>query len=116
MRVKVGIASREAIKNRTIAIAKGEVRPGENDPKIWFTSAESMARLLSADNQALLREIYQSKPRSLKELSEKTGRHASNLSRTLKTMTRYDLVTLEKQNGRLRPSTKITGVELTMDF
>lgn len=116
MRVKVGIASHEAIKKRTLAIAKGDFIPDANDPKIWFTSQASMARLLNADNRALLREIYLSKPASLKELAQKTGRHASNLSRTLKTMTRYDLVVLEKQNGRLCPRTNITGIELTLDF
>lgn len=116
MKVKLGIASQEAIKERTLAIARGELKPRKSDPKIWATSLESVAQILNKDNQALLSEIYRSKPKSLKELAELTGRHTSNLSRTLKTMENYKLVTLQKENGRLRPQTNVTGIKLDLDW
>ena len=46
-KIKIGIMSREDYQKRTISIAKGELKPGPNDPRIWFESLESMAQVLS---------------------------------------------------------------------
>jgi predicted transcriptional regulator len=100
--LRVGIASYEQMKARTLAIARGEVKPGPKDPKVWFTSTESMARVLSAKNRELLEIIRLKAPQSLSELAEQTGRKKPNLSRTLKTMQRYGLVQVQpKGRGRL---------------
>ena len=87
--LRVGIASLEQMKARTIAIARGKYRPAADEPKVWFTSTESFARVLSDRNRALLGIIAESRPESLTRLAEMTGRKRSNLSRTLKTMERY---------------------------
>jgi predicted Zn-ribbon and HTH transcriptional regulator len=50
--------------------------------------------MLSEPNRRLLRIIDERRPSSLAELEALTGRRASNLSRTLKTMSRYGLVRL----------------------
>ena len=39
--LKVGIASYEEMKARTLRIARGEHRVAPGEPKIWFTSTES---------------------------------------------------------------------------
>src|ERR1035438_1371130 len=39
--LRVGIASYEQMKARTVAIARGEYKPAAGEPKVWFTSAES---------------------------------------------------------------------------
>ena len=52
--LKVGIASYEVMKARTLAIAKGKLKPKAGEPKIWFASPESVAKLLSSRNLALL--------------------------------------------------------------
>jgi len=36
--LRVGIASLEQMKARTIAIASGKYRPAAGEPKVWFTS------------------------------------------------------------------------------
>lgn len=36
--IKVGILPYKAIKARTIAIAAGSIKPGRDDPKVWFPS------------------------------------------------------------------------------
>jgi predicted transcriptional regulator len=94
--LRVGIASYEQMKARTVAIARGEYRPAADEPKVWFTSAESFARVLSDRNRALLGVIAESAPESLARLAELTGRKKSNLSRTLKTMERYGFVHLTR--------------------
>ena len=113
--LKVGIASYEAMKARTLAIAKGELRPKTGDPKVWFTSPESFAKLLSNRNRALLAQIADTHPSSLHELATRTGRTPGNLSRTLKTMERYGLVRLHKgARGKLRPEVRYRDVHLEM--
>lgn len=102
--LKIGIASYEKMKKRTMDIARGEYTPTRGEPKIWFTSIQSAARVLSGDNRVLLGIIASNRPNSIAELAEMSGRSANNLSRTLKTMTRLGLVTMEKKDkGRKAP-------------
>ena len=113
--LKVGIASYEDMKARTMAIARGELQPQPGDPKMWFTSPESFARLLSNRNRALLAQISQTHPESLHDLAAATGRTPGNLSRTLKTMERYGLVRLHKgARGKVRPEVAYRDVQLEM--
>jgi len=95
--------SKQDYIKRTLAIAKGDYKPGKDEPKIWFESIQSLAQVLSSENQQLLKTIQERKPASLKELEEATGRKRSNLSRTLKTMSRYGIVELVKNNRTIRP-------------
>ncbi len=102
--LRVGIASYEEMKARTMAVARGERRVSPGEPKVWFASTESFAKVLSAANRALLRVIAERSPGSLDELARITGKAKSNLSRTLKTMERYGLVRLERgARGRITP-------------
>jgi hypothetical protein len=55
--LRVGIASYEQMKARTLAIAQGEYKPPADEPKVWFKSAESFARVLSGRNRACLGSI-----------------------------------------------------------
>jgi predicted transcriptional regulator len=111
--LKVGIASYEEMKARTLAVARGERRIEAWEPKVWFTSTESFAKILSARNRELLRVIADRAPQSLEELAQITGRAKSNLSRTLRTMEHYGLVRLDRdERGRVRPTVIYDRVEL----
>ena len=115
--LKVGIASLDDMKARTMAIARGELKPAAGDPKVWFTSTESFARVLSNRNRALLATIAATHPASLQELADRTGRKPSNLSRTLKTMERYGFVNLERgERGRIRPEVPYQAISLELSF
>ena len=98
-RLKVGIASYEQMKARTMAVARGTRRVRRGEPTIWFTSMESFAKILFDKNRALLALIAEAQPKSLAVLAELSGRAKSNLSRTLRTMERYGLVQLRKGEG-----------------
>ena len=39
--LRVGIASYEEMKARTLAVASGKRRIAAGEPKVWFTSTES---------------------------------------------------------------------------
>jgi predicted transcriptional regulator len=76
--LKVGIASYEEMKARTMAIARGErrVRPGE--PKVWVT--ESFAKVLSG---ALNRHVAEGGVASksvIRRLAAQTGQPMPDLS------------------------------------
>jgi predicted transcriptional regulator len=111
--LRVGIASYEAMKARTMAIARGELEVKRGEPKIWFTSIESFARVLSERNRALLRLIAEMQPESLGDLADLSGRAKSNLSRTLKTMEQYGLVRLKRgAGGKIAPRVPYTDIIL----
>ncbi len=113
--LKVGIASYEDMTARTLAVARGERRVSASEPKVWFTSTESFAKVLSAGNRALLETIAEKAPGSLDELAQMTGRAKSNLSRTLKTMAGYGLVRLERgERGRITVKVAHDRVELDL--
>jgi predicted transcriptional regulator len=113
----IGIASREKYKKRTMAIARGEYVPKKDEPKVWFESIQSMAQVLSDQNRELLNLILVTKPDSLTELARQSGRHASNLSRTLKTMEQYGLVELQEgPNRQVIPKVNYSGIRLEMAF
>jgi predicted transcriptional regulator len=115
--LKVGIATMEEYKARTIAIAKGEYKPSPEEPKVWFQSLDTLAKVLSKNNRELLALIAETKPASLDELAEKSGRAVSNLSRTLRTMEGYGLVHFEQGPRRkLAPRVDYSGFELAGSF
>ncbi len=112
--LKVGIASYAQMKAHTMAIARGQHRPRRGEPKVWFTSMESFAKILSDKNRALLALIAEAEPGSLAELSELSGRAKSNLSRTLRTMEHYGLVQLRRgEDGTIVP--RVNYRDITLD-
>lgn len=102
----IGVATQEAIRDRALAIARGERKPAAGEPKIWFTSMRSLAEVLPDDNRALLKLIREQKHASLSHLAELSGHTPSSLSRTLKTMERYGLVELRRQARQVQPVAK----------
>lgn len=113
--LRVGIASYEEMKARTMAVASGKRRIAAGEPKVWFTSTESFARVLSKGNRELLRIIAEEAPGSLDELARISGRAKSNLSRTLKTMAGYGLVRLER-GARGRLAAKVVHDRIELDL
>lgn len=113
--LRVGIATYDDMKARTMAVARGEHRVAPDEPKVWFSSTESFGKVLSAGNRDLLRVIVEQAPGSLDELARMTGKAKSNLSRTLRTMAGYGLVRLERgDRGRITPRVTYDRVELDL--
>ena len=113
--LKVGIASYEDMKEMTLAIARGQRKLARHEPRIWFPSTESFAKVLSEGNRDLLRVIAEKAPGSLEELAQLTGRRKPNLSRTLKTMANYGLVDLERgPRGRIAAKVLHDRIELDL--
>ena len=115
--LKIGIATYDELKARTMAITKGKHKPKRGEPKVWFTSMESFARILSDRNRELLDLIVETEPGSIAELAALSGRAKSNLSRTLRTMERYGLVVLKKvDKGRVKPRVPYSAIVLDLSI
>ncbi|MEW5886211.1 MAG: transcriptional regulator [Pseudomonadota bacterium] len=106
--IVIGIMPQDQIRQRVLAIARGDYKPKPSEPKIWFTSMKSLAEVLSDDNRALLRIIAATEPESISALAQTTGRKPGNLSRTLKTMSNYGIVDLKRERNLVRPVAKAT--------
>ncbi|MBF0383162.1 MAG: MarR family transcriptional regulator [Magnetococcales bacterium] len=101
--IRVGIATYEQQKQRMMAVARGELKLAPNEPKIWFSSIESLAQLLNSKNQRLLEIIEESQPDSVHDLARLSQRKPSNLSRTLKSLAHMGIVDMVKNGNKLMP-------------
>lgn len=99
----IGIASGKYIRQRSIDIAAGRIVPKKDDPKIWVTSMDSMARLLNEENLAMLQIIRKQHPETISALAKIIGREQSNVSRTLSRMANFHLVELVEAHGKKMP-------------
>ena len=63
--LKVGIASYDEMMALTLAIARGQRKLTPREPRVWFPSTESFAKVLSAGNRDLLSVIAEKAPGSL---------------------------------------------------
>jgi len=116
MKVRIGIMSEPLIRVRLLAIAQGQYKPQDNEPKIWYTSISAVSHILCPENIELLRLIDAERPESLTQLAELTGRAKSNLSKTLKTLNEKGFVRLEQGRGKtIRPVALFTDFEIVTD-
>lgn len=95
--------------------ASAEASRGQFKPTVWFPSMATMAAVLSEDNRTLLRIIHERQPKSLTELAELTGRQVPNLSRTLRMMAGYGLVSLAKRARETQPTALATEFLVVLD-
>lgn len=106
--IVIGIMPQEKIRERLLSIARGAYKSKPGEPKIWFASMQSLAKVLSDENRALLRIIEEAKPASISSLANMTGRKPGNLSRTLKTMSNYGFVEMKRERNFVRFIAKAT--------
>ncbi|EBP4181381.1 MarR family transcriptional regulator [Salmonella enterica subsp. diarizonae] len=118
MKALIGVMPEEQIRKRMLAIAKGEHTPAAGEPKIWFTSVNAVAQVLSNENIALLRQMDEQRPETLTELADLAGRQKSNLSVTLKTLAKYGFIRLEKNGRTVKPVAIFTDfdIRVSRDF
>lgn len=113
----VGVATREESKRRTLDIAIGQRKRAPGEPRVWFTSLESLAKVLSDKNMLLLEIIRRSRPRSIAELADLTGRKKPNVTRTLKRMELLGIVEFESNTGgRKQPRVNYDDIRIDAKF
>lgn len=110
--MRLGLLPPAALRQRVIAIARGDYHPKASEPKVWFTSMKVLAAVLSDDNRALLRVIVDNQPASIAELARSTGCTAASVSRRLKSLSRYGIVELRRERGLVRPVVNATEFQI----
>ncbi len=113
-KMKIGIASLEQQKRRTMEIASGKRTRARGEPRVWFTSLKSAAEVLDR-NRELLRLIYEKHPDSIQELSAMTGRTPGNLSRSIKRLEACGIVEVQRIGRKKRPIAKTCEFEIEMN-
>lgn len=98
----IGIAPKEYIHRRMLDIAKGIRRQGPNEPRVWFTSTEALARVFSKKNMMLIEIIRHSQPESVTELAKRVKSQTTNVLRSLKTLEEFDVIHFEDREGNRR--------------
>jgi len=89
------------IESRSAIDILGQIPDLDFPVDTWFDSLKSVANVLSKENQQLLKVIAEQQPQSETELATLTGRAVSNVSRTLKTLGKYNLVEMQKSRNGL---------------
>jgi len=114
--LRIGIAPASYVKKRMIDIARGS-KPLPGEPRVWVSSLDSLAKVLTEKNMLLLEMIRNDQPQSLTELARMSDRAVSNLSRTLHSMEKLGLVEFaERPNGRKVPTVLCRRVKLEVHF
>jgi len=72
----------------------------------------SVSQILSTENMELLQIINKRKQKSFKELAQYTGRHESNLSRTLKKLESSGVIEVDRTKKEARPIAKATQFDI----
>lgn len=110
--IKIGVISPSIQRERTIQIAKGNIKWLDSDPKIWFSSVKSCLEILCQKNIELIQLIAKNKPNSISELANISGRSQSNLSRTLEKLASYNFVSLIKEKNCIRPEAELVNFQI----
>lgn len=114
--IKIGIMPMKEQQQYMLDVLSGKREKIKDEPKIWFSSMESMCQILSTPNLMLLSTILECEPESLAELSDLTGRARSNLSRTIKSMEKVGLVSIEKVKGKHKPVLNADKLNLSIEI
>jgi predicted transcriptional regulator len=109
------IMSHEALKEEMKAVARGERRAPADAAHPSFNSIEALTRLLTPENRHLLSLIRDRKPESIADLSQMTGRAASNLTRTLTKLEAAGLIKMRTVNRRKVPTAPVKRLHVRID-
>ena len=94
-------------------IAKGATRRRPDEPRVWFTSAEALARVLSKKNMILIEAIRHDEPASVTELAQRVGRNKTNVLRSLKALQQFEIVHFDEGEGGRTP--RLNYVDFRID-
>ena len=112
--LRVGIATVQEQRARSLAIAAGTRQCSAEELQVWFPSMAAMARVLSGENMAFLKAVREQRPDSMNALAQAVGKQVPNVSRSLHTMAAYELVEFVK-NGRV-VAPQVTFEHLSAEF
>lgn len=93
--VKVGIMSPAEMREYTMKIARGEIKPDPDASKIFFPTLRAFAEALNGENKMLLDAINTHRPESIAAPAGIVQRDAGNVSRAPKRLEERGIVRFE---------------------
>lgn len=114
--MKPVIKSIDQIREEMLAIARGEVEPAPDRPKVTFVSATALTHVLTPENRKILGHILRDKPASVSDLMALTGKTQPNVSRALGLLERAGFIAFEQQGTTKRPVALISHVHIDYDL
>jgi predicted transcriptional regulator len=109
------IQSHESLKQEMMAVARGKHAAPKHAATPSFNSIQVLMRLLTPENRKLLATIRDSKPQSIAELAEITGRAQPNLTRTLAKLEAVGFVRMRVVERRKVPTAPVRKLRLEID-
>src|SRR3990167_1822360 len=114
--VKVGIMSPAEMREYTMKIARGEIKPDPDASKIFFPTLRAFAEALNGENKMLLDAINTHRPESIAALAEIVQRDAGNVSRALKRLEERGLVRFENGASATQKKPVVLYDKLVMEM
>lgn len=109
------IQSFNSLRDEMLAVAKGS-RSAPPDANVRsFNSVEAVIRLLTKENRKLLSLIRDSKPQSVAELAQLSGRSQPNLTRTLSKLEAVGFVVMKLHGQKKAPTVLIRKLTVDID-
>jgi predicted transcriptional regulator len=109
------IHSHAELKRQMKAVARGDEPAPADAGQTSFHSLDTIMRLLTPENRALLAILRDRKPQSIAELAELSGRAASNLTRTLAKLEAVGLVAMKVVDRRKVPTPLVARLHVEID-
>ncbi len=111
----VKIQSHASLRDEMKAVARGEKKASKDAGIMSFNSVETLLRLLTPQNRALLAAIRDQKPQSIAELAKLTGRAQPNLTRTLGKLEAIGFVKFNTVARCKVPTTSVRSLQIKID-
>jgi predicted transcriptional regulator len=110
-------ASRRVFESGKAANAYADRSSRVGEASLEMASIESVVRLLTVENQRLVKVIAGGKAESVAQLAHMTKRAESNVTRTLKKFEGLGLITLSSGPGRKKvPRLSMESISFRVDF
>lgn len=110
------IKSIDQVREEMLAIARGEVKPDPNRPKVTFVSEAALMQVLTPENRKILGHILRDKPATITELMALTGKSQPNVSRALAALERAGFIALEQAGTTKRPVALVSHIHVDYDL
>lgn len=110
------IKSFHDLRDEMKAVARGDIPPPADHPKVLFSSAAAVAQLLTPENRELLRLIRDERPSSIEALAQMSGKAQPNVSRSLEKLERAGLIRMHAGPGKTKqPEVIVRTVRIEID-
>ncbi len=98
MKLEIGIMPEAQYRQRCLDIIRGEITIDDNEPKVWFESIESLAKVLDRESRELNALIFNKKPDSLSDLAKLSGLSAGSIIQKINQLSNFGIIELD-ENG-----------------